>query len=58
MAITVKYLEGLGVDKETAEKIFAERGAEIEKRKGEQHAYPILRYACCLQIYHFSNITA
>lgn len=35
MAITVKYLEGLGVDKETAEKIFAERGAEIEKEKAK-----------------------
>lgn len=36
MAITVKYLEGLGVDKETAEKIFAERGVEIEKEKAKQ----------------------
>lgn len=35
MAITVKYLEGLGIEKETAEKIFAERGAEIEKEKAK-----------------------
>lgn len=35
MAITVNYLEGLGVDKETAEKIFAKRGAEIEKEKSK-----------------------
>lgn len=35
MAITVKYLEGLGIEKETAEKIFAERGAEIEKDKAK-----------------------
>lgn len=33
MAITVKYLEGLGIDKETAEKIFAERSKEIETDK-------------------------
>lgn len=38
MAITVKYLEGLGIDKETAEKIFAERSREIttEKEKREK----------------------
>lgn len=35
MAITVKYLEGLGVDKEVAEKIFAERSGEIEKEKAK-----------------------
>lgn len=33
MAISVKYLEGLGIDRETAEKIFAERGKEIEAEK-------------------------
>lgn len=33
MAITVKYLEDLGVDKEVAEKIFAERSKEIEADK-------------------------
>ena len=33
MSITVKYLEELGVDKELAEKIFAERGKEIEAEK-------------------------
>ena len=33
MAITVKYLEDLGVEKEVAEKIFAERGKEIEADK-------------------------
>lgn len=38
MAITVKYLEGLGVDKEVAEKIFAERGSEIEKEKEKYSA--------------------
>lgn len=38
MAISVKYLEELGIDKETAEKIFAERGKEItaEKTKREE----------------------
>lgn len=35
MAITVKYLEGLGIDKETAESIFAERSKEIETEKGK-----------------------
>ena len=33
MAITVKYLEDLGVEKEIAEKIFAERSKEIEADK-------------------------
>ena len=33
MPITVKYLEELGVEKETAEKIFAERSKEIEADK-------------------------
>lgn len=33
MAITVKYLTGLGIDEETANKIFAERGKEIEVDK-------------------------
>lgn len=33
MAITVKYLEGLGVDKETAEKIFAERRIDDLERR-------------------------
>lgn len=33
MAITVKYLTGLGIDEETANKIFAERGKEIEAEK-------------------------
>lgn len=33
MAITVKYLEDLGVEKEVAEKIFAERSKEIEADK-------------------------
>ncbi len=33
MSISVKYLEELGVDKETAEKIFAERSKEIEADK-------------------------
>lgn len=33
MAITVKYLEDLGVEKEVAEKIFAERSREIEADK-------------------------
>lgn len=38
MAISVKYLEELGIEKETAEKIFAERGKEIaaEKTKREE----------------------
>lgn len=36
MAITVKYLEGLGIDKETAEKIFAERGVELEAEKAKR----------------------
>lgn len=38
MAITVKYLEGLGVEKEVAEKIFAERSGEIEKEKEKYSA--------------------
>lgn len=38
MAITVKYLEELGIEKNVAEKIFAERSKEIEvdKEKREQ----------------------
>ncbi len=36
MAITVKYLEELGVEKETAEKIFAERSKEIETDKAKR----------------------
>lgn len=36
MAITVKYLEDLGVEKEIAEKIFAERGKEIEADKARR----------------------
>ena len=36
MAITVKYLEDLGVDKEVAEKIFAERSKEIEADKAKR----------------------
>ena len=36
MAITVKYLEDLGVEKEVAEKIFAERGKEIEADKAKR----------------------
>ncbi len=35
MAITVKYLEGLGIEKEIAEKIFAERSKEIESDKAK-----------------------
>lgn len=35
MAITVKYLTELGIEKDTAEKIFAERGAEIEREKAK-----------------------
>lgn len=33
MAITVKYLEGLGIEKDLANKIFAERSEEIEAEK-------------------------
>ena len=36
MAITVKYLEDLGVEKEVAEKIFAERSKEIEDDKAKR----------------------
>ena len=36
MAITVKYLEDLGVEKEVAEKIFAERSKEIEAYKAKR----------------------
>ena len=36
MAITVKYLEDLGVEKEVAEKIFAERSKEIEADKSKR----------------------
>ena len=36
MAITVKYLEDLGVEKEVAEKIFAERSKEIEADKAKR----------------------
>ena len=38
MAITVKYLEDLGVEKEVAEKIFAERSKEIEADKAKREA--------------------
>ena len=36
MSITVKYLEELGVEKEVAEKIFAERSKEIEADKAKR----------------------
>lgn len=36
MAITVKYLEDLGVEKEVAEKIFTERSKEIEADKAKR----------------------
>lgn len=36
MAITVKYLEDLGVEREVAEKILAERGREIEADKAKR----------------------
>ena len=36
MGITVKYLEDLGVEKEVAEKIFAERSREIEADKAKR----------------------
>lgn len=36
MAITVKYLEDLGVEKEIAEKIFTERSKEIEADKAKR----------------------
>lgn len=36
MAITTKYLEDLGIDKETAAKIFAERSKEIEADKADK----------------------
>ena len=36
MAITVKYLEDLGVEQEVAEKIFAERSKEIEADKAKR----------------------
>ena len=36
MAITVKYLEDLGVEKEVSEKIFAERSKEIEADKAKR----------------------
>ena len=35
MAITVKYLTDLGIDEETAKKIFADRGKEIEADKAK-----------------------
>lgn len=35
MSITVKYLEGLGIEEETAKKIFAERGKEVEAEKAQ-----------------------
>lgn len=38
MAITVKYLEDLGVEKEVAEKIFAERSKEIEADRVKREA--------------------
>lgn len=36
MPITVKYLEGLGIEKEVAEQIFAERGKEIALANAEK----------------------
>ena len=36
MAITVKYLEDLGVEKSVADKIFAERSKEIEAEKAKR----------------------
>lgn len=36
MAITVKYLEGLGIEKPIAEQIFAERGREVELEKAKR----------------------
>ena len=36
MAITVKYLEDLGLEKDVAEKILAERGREIEADKAKR----------------------
>ena len=38
MAINIEYLTGLGIEKEIADKIFAERGKEIElaKKQAEQ----------------------
>lgn len=36
MAITVKYLEGLGIEKDVAKQIFAERSNEIEADKAER----------------------
>lgn len=36
MAITVKYLESLGIDKSIAEQIFAERGKELEAEKAKK----------------------
>ena len=41
MAITVKYLEDLGVEKEVAEKIFAERSKEIEADKAKREKLEI-----------------
>lgn len=38
MAITVKYLEELGVDKEIAQQIFSERGKEIAEANNEKSA--------------------
>lgn len=35
MAITVKFLEELGIETEIAKKIFAERGLEVEKEKAK-----------------------
>lgn len=35
MAITVKFLEELGIETEIAKKIFAERGVEVEKEKAK-----------------------
>lgn len=36
MAITTKYLEELGIDKETAARIFAERGKEVSEANTER----------------------
>lgn len=35
MAITVKFLEELGIESETAKKIFAERSSEVEREKAK-----------------------
>lgn len=38
MAITVKYLTDLGIEKDVADKIFAERGIEMESEKAKLNA--------------------